>query len=74
MTAAGHAGALTPTEIGTPKGPGALDLPGLQETELTKADIAKLPARFAKTAQLAERFGFDGVQIHAAHGFPLSQF
>lgn len=70
----GHAGALTPSEIGTPKGPSALDLPDLKAVELTTAEIAKLPEQFAATAKLAEGVGFDGVQIHAAHGFLLSQF
>ncbi|MFJ3856958.1 NADH:flavin oxidoreductase/NADH oxidase family protein [Streptomyces sp. NPDC090085] len=38
------------------------------------ADIAATVARFATTAHLAERAGFHGVQIHAAHGYLLSQF
>ncbi|UAK71224.1 NADH:flavin oxidoreductase/NADH oxidase family protein [Aeromonas enteropelogenes] len=41
---------------------------------MTEADIAEVKARFIKTALLAERFGLDGVQIHAAHGYLLSQF
>lgn len=41
---------------------------------MTERDIQDVKARFIRTAQLAERFGFNGVQIHAAHGYLLSQF
>ena len=70
----GHAGALTPPGIGTPKGPSALDLPGLRAQALTLSEIRTLPTHFAATARHAERLGASGVQIHAAHGFLLSQF
>jgi 2,4-dienoyl-CoA reductase (NADPH2) len=42
--------------------------------EMTAADIAEVQARFVRSAVLAERMGFNGVQIHAAHGYLLSQF
>lgn len=42
--------------------------------ELAPADIAGLVQRFATTAELAVAGGFDGVQVHAAHGYLLSQF
>lgn len=42
--------------------------------EMTAADIAEVERRFVATAVLAERARFSGVQIHAAHGYLLSQF
>ena len=41
---------------------------------MTEADIAEIQQRFVRTAQLAEQAGFNGVQIHGAHGYLLSQF
>ena len=70
----GHAGALTPDWVGMPKGPSALDLHGLRCDALSLSEISALPDRFARTARLASDLGFGGVQIHAAHGFLLSQF
>jgi 2,4-dienoyl-CoA reductase-like NADH-dependent reductase (Old Yellow Enzyme family) len=42
--------------------------------ELTKDDIQNLVNSFADAARRAEIAGFDGVQIHSAHGYLLSQF
>lgn len=41
---------------------------------MTPEVIAEVVRRFARTAALAEQAGFSGVQIHAAHGYLLSQF
>lgn len=41
---------------------------------MTEENIEEMIARFATSAALAERAGFTGVQIHAAHGYLLSQF
>lgn len=42
--------------------------------ELTDSDIADVIERFTRSARLAEQSGFTGVQIHAAHGYLISQF
>ncbi|UXY51860.1 NADH:flavin oxidoreductase/NADH oxidase family protein [Pseudomonas tohonis] len=57
----------------------ALEMGGLSKMfpvpkPLDEAEIAALIQRFARTAVLAEQAGFTGVQIHAAHGYLLSQF
>lgn len=41
---------------------------------MNQAMIDEVIARFATTARLSEQAGFTGVQIHAAHGYLLSQF
>src|SRR6195256_2470189 len=41
---------------------------------MTREQIEETTERFATTARLAERAGFDGVEVHAAHGYLLSQF
>src|SRR5258708_4878239 len=41
---------------------------------MTEEQIRATVERFATTAVLAERAGFDGVEVHSAHGYLLSQF
>ncbi len=45
-----------------------------QPRAMTTQDIEQLIQRFVDTALQAERAGFDGIQIHAAHGYLISQF
>lgn len=70
----GHAGALAHDPISRPAGPSALDLDGLQCVALSSSDIDALPMIYARAAAHAQAAGFSGVQIHAGHGFLLSQF
>ncbi|MFD5359164.1 NADH:flavin oxidoreductase/NADH oxidase family protein [Streptomyces tendae] len=41
---------------------------------MTPQQIEETVARYAVTARRAEQSGFDGVEVHAAHGYLLSQF
>ena len=42
--------------------------------EMTSNEIEDIIKRFETTARLAEKAGFTGVEIHAAHGYLISQF
>ncbi|WP_419227616.1 NADH:flavin oxidoreductase/NADH oxidase family protein [Alteromonas sp. OM2203] len=45
-----------------------------QPREMTCQDIHDVCKRFVQSAKQAEKAGFDGVEIHAAHGYLLTQF
>lgn len=42
--------------------------------ELTGDEIMEIIERFGKSAEIAKKAGFTGVQIHGAHGYLVSQF
>jgi 2,4-dienoyl-CoA reductase-like NADH-dependent reductase (Old Yellow Enzyme family) len=58
--------------------PFAVSEPGEQtksrSVEMTGGDIQEMVAAFADAAGRAKKAGFDGVQIHSAHGYLLNQF
>ncbi|MFC3228300.1 NADH:flavin oxidoreductase/NADH oxidase family protein [Marinibaculum pumilum] len=74
-----HAGRQTPEHLNpTPVGPSAVPLKlkggyGAPRA-LEAAEIADIVDRFAFMAGIARETGFTGVQIHAAHGYLLSEF
>lgn len=41
---------------------------------MDKADIQKITEEFVQAAIRAKKSGFDGIEIHAAHGYLLNQF
>ncbi|WP_232677798.1 NADH:flavin oxidoreductase/NADH oxidase family protein [Nocardioides sp. R-C-SC26] len=41
---------------------------------LTDTEIHQLVERYATTARIAQSAGFDGVQLHGAHGYLITQF
>lgn len=77
-----HPGRQMPKDLGQPTiAPSAVSLQlganskvfGVPR-EMTVNEIEDAITRFAKTASLAEKAGFTGVEIHAAHGYLISQF
>lgn len=72
-----HAGLFTDAKLtgSAPLVVSALDgITGPSCRELTGGDIERIVAAFAEAAVRAKKAGCDGVQLHAAHGYLLSQF
>ena len=59
-----------------PIAPSPLACPVRKEVprEMTREDIARVIADFANAARRAKEAGFDGVEIHAGHGYLVAQF
>lgn len=79
----GHGGGHTRADIceETPVAPSAVPHAVFEVTnatvipkEMTSVDIESTIASFAAAARRAEQAGFDCVEIHAAHGYLISQF
>lgn len=72
-----HGGARTFSEDPVPRrvGPSnAALLPGPEPREMTEAEILDVVRAFGEAAARCARAGFDGVEIHCAHYYLLSQF
>ena len=59
--------------------PSAVTCPGAKvghplPREMSLADIERVTEAFAAAASRARRAGFDGVEVHAAHGYLLDEF
>ncbi|WP_432093355.1 NADH:flavin oxidoreductase [Streptomyces sp. bgisy100] len=57
-------------------GPSGIRLDGTEGTgtAMTRHDLDNVIGAFAEAAAAAERIGFDGIELHGAHGYLLDQF
>lgn len=68
-----HAGYRAPKElVGTPVCPS--DDPESGARALTQKEVEQLRDDFIAAARRAEKAGFDGVEVHGAHGYILAEF
>lgn len=74
-----HAGRQTSRFLtARPKAPSEVQLHKMglfgKPKAMTEKDIQDIVRRFVKSAELCQRAGFTGIQLHSAHGYLLSQF
>lgn len=73
-----HAGSGTKQEVigRIPVAPSSIPHPlnGITPRELTKQEITEIIQAFQDAALRVKAAGFDGVEIHSAHGYLLNQF
>ena len=68
-----HPGRQTSSE--KPVAPSAVSLPwGPPVRALNEEEILDIIDRFVETARICKEAGFQGIQVHCAHGYLLSQF
>jgi len=64
-----------PNPEAPPIGPSGLYKPGVKVAEpMSEAEIAAVIAAYAQAAADAKRLGFDGIELHGAHGYLIDQF
>jgi len=72
-----HGGAQTIAKTGVaPEAPSAVEDRMVRKVpvEMTQDDIKRVEEEFAEAARRGKEAGFDGVQLHGAHGYLISQF
>ena len=75
-----HVGSMASSNVigAQPAGPSAVINPRNREREIpkamTKAEIEEVVQAFAQAAIRASEAGFDGIEVHCAHGYLNSQF
>ncbi len=69
-----HAGGVTHPATGEGYGPSAYEYRGRQCKELSAGQIQTIKRQFVEAALRARQAGYDGVQLHACHGYLINQF
>lgn len=75
-----HCGAVRKAGVGPQPelqgiSPSGLLMPGVESGHaMTQADIDRVVDAFARSARTAINLGFDGIEIHGAHGYLIDQF
>ncbi len=73
-----HAGGQTTTRAAgrRPLAPSAVKVEQFPEepVEMSQQDIDEIVSAFGNAARRAKEYGFDAVQLHAAHGYLINQF
>lgn len=69
-----HAGKRADTTVSGMPLVSAYDEPAKEARALTTGEVEQVIEDFAAAARRAERAGFDGAEIHGAHGYLLTQF
>ncbi len=72
----GHAGRKSKCEETTPWAPSAIAFDARYKTpkQMTRKDIETVIEAFRSAAIRADQAGFDGIEVHGAHGYLIHQF
>ena len=72
----GHAGSQSRDPAATPLAPSPVEnfISAREPTEATEADIKEAIEAFGHGARRLREAGFDGVHVHAGHGYLISEF
>ena len=69
-----HAGMRTPPQFAKGQAVAPSDIEKYQARALTNAEVWDEIACFISAAERCQRAGFDGVEVHGAHGYLIAQF
>jgi len=69
-----HAGLLTPESVSPDARGPSVDEKNARSVELTREEINEIRKAFIAAAERAQKAGFQGVELHGAHGYLLNQF